>query len=88
LPRYIYDRVVMNPPFDLERDVDHVTHALKFLEPEGQLVARSCCSCGTMAATRIDKRRTCEHLKQRRAAYASLHAKIGCHTFRATGITT
>lgn len=38
-PKRLYDRVVMNPPFDLERDVDHVTHALKFLSPDGQLVA-------------------------------------------------
>lgn len=38
-PKRLYDRVVMNPPFDLERDIDHVTHALKFLKPDGQLVA-------------------------------------------------
>lgn len=35
----LYDRVVMNPPFDRERDIDHVVHALKFLKPGGQLVA-------------------------------------------------
>jgi predicted RNA methylase len=34
-----YDRVVMNPPFDLERDVDHVTQALKWLKPDGELHA-------------------------------------------------
>lgn len=34
-----YDRVVMNPPFDRERDIDHVMHALKFLKPGGYLVA-------------------------------------------------
>ncbi len=34
-----YDRVVMNPPFDRERDIDHVMHALKFLAPGGLLVA-------------------------------------------------
>jgi len=34
-----YDLVVMNPPFDRERDVDHVTHALEFLKPGGQLFA-------------------------------------------------
>ena len=34
-----YDRVVMNPPFDRERDIDHVMHALKFLKPTGFLVA-------------------------------------------------
>lgn len=29
----------MNPPFDRGRDVDHVTHALKFLKPGGRLVS-------------------------------------------------
>lgn len=35
----LYDRIVMNPPFDRERDIDHVVHALEFLKPDGQLVA-------------------------------------------------
>jgi hypothetical protein len=35
----LYDLVVMNPPFDRERDIDHVIHALKFLKEDGQLVA-------------------------------------------------
>jgi len=35
----LYDRIVMNPPFDLERDIDHVMHALDFLEPQGFLTA-------------------------------------------------
>lgn len=34
-----FDVVVMNPPFDRGRDVDHVSHALKFLKPGGILVA-------------------------------------------------
>lgn len=29
----------MNPPFDRERDIDHVVHALKFLKPDGYLIA-------------------------------------------------
>jgi hypothetical protein len=29
----------MNPPFDRERDIDHVMHALEFLEPDGFLIA-------------------------------------------------
>lgn len=37
-PLPVYDRVVMNPPFDRERDIDHVLHALRFLKPEGLLV--------------------------------------------------
>lgn len=38
-PARLYDVVVMNPPFDRERDIDHVMHALEFLKPDGQLVA-------------------------------------------------
>ena len=32
------DRVCMNPPFTRGQDVDHVLHALRFLEPGGRLV--------------------------------------------------
>jgi len=35
----LFDRVYMNPPFDLQRDIDHVAHAVKFLAPGGKLVA-------------------------------------------------
>ncbi|NTA27370.1 DUF4942 domain-containing protein [Allorhizobium ampelinum] len=35
----LYDLVVMNPPFDRERDIDHVMHALSFLKEDGQLIA-------------------------------------------------
>lgn len=35
----LYDRIIMNPPFDRERDIDHVVHALKFLKPDGYLIA-------------------------------------------------
>lgn len=38
-PNRLYDRVVCNPPFDRERDIDHVMHALKFLNPNGHLTA-------------------------------------------------
>ena len=34
----LFDYVVMNPPFDRGRDVDHVVHAMRFLKPGGQLV--------------------------------------------------
>lgn len=35
----LYDVVLMNPPFDRERDIDHVMHAIKFLKPDGMLLA-------------------------------------------------
>jgi len=44
-PKRLYDIVGMNPPFDGERDIDHVMHALKFLKPGGRLV--SIMSAGT-----------------------------------------
>lgn len=34
-----YDKIIMNPPFDRGRDIDHVDHALDFLAPGGTLVA-------------------------------------------------
>lgn len=34
-----YDRIVMNPPFSNQQDIDHVTHALKFLSDDGILVS-------------------------------------------------
>lgn len=34
-----FDRVVMNPPFSKQQDIDHVTHALEFVKPGGILVA-------------------------------------------------
>ncbi|WP_062120344.1 DUF4942 domain-containing protein [Aureimonas sp. AU40] len=38
-PSALYDRIVMNPPFDRDRDIDHVYHALKFLKEDGILVS-------------------------------------------------
>jgi type I restriction-modification system DNA methylase subunit len=35
----LYDRVVMNPPFSRQQDIDHVSHALDCLKPGGILVA-------------------------------------------------
>lgn len=34
-----FDRILMNPPFDARRDVDHVAHAVRYLKPGGKLLA-------------------------------------------------
>lgn len=34
-----FDRVVMNPPFERDGDIQHVMHAFRFLKPGGRLVA-------------------------------------------------
>jgi hypothetical protein len=38
-PTPIYDRIVMNPPFENQGDCDHITHAFKFLKPGGRMAA-------------------------------------------------
>lgn len=38
-PTPIYDRVVMNPPFANQADIDHVFHATQFVRPGGSLTA-------------------------------------------------
>ena len=38
-PDPIYDRIVMNPPFSRQQDIDHVLHAAEFLAPGGRLTA-------------------------------------------------
>jgi phospholipid N-methyltransferase len=34
-----YDRIVMNPPFELRQDTQHIAHAFDLLAPAGRLVA-------------------------------------------------
>lgn len=34
-----FDRIVMNPPFAKQADIDHVLHAAEFLKPGGRLVS-------------------------------------------------
>lgn len=34
-----FDRIIMNPPFSGQADIEHVQHGLKFLKPGGRLVA-------------------------------------------------
>lgn len=38
-PEPYYDRVVMNPPFEKQADIDHVLHAWAHLKPGGRLVS-------------------------------------------------
>ncbi|WP_164570804.1 DUF3560 domain-containing protein [Rhodopseudomonas sp. BR0C11] len=36
---WLFDRVLMNPPFENGADIKHIEHALRFLKPGGRLVA-------------------------------------------------
>lgn len=39
MPKTLFDRVVMNPPFAKQDDIRHVMHALQFLREDGLLVS-------------------------------------------------
>lgn len=51
-PDKLYDRVVMNPPFSKDQDIQHVAHAYNMLKPGGKLVA----IVSIMAGERQNKR--------------------------------
>lgn len=35
----LFDRIIMNPPFTMKSDIEHIQHARRFLKPDGRLVA-------------------------------------------------
>lgn len=39
-----FDRIVMNPPFSKQQDIDHIYHAFSLLQPGGILVSIMSCS--------------------------------------------
>lgn len=47
-----YDRIVMNPPFSKNQDIDHVQHAYDLLKPGGKMTA----IVSNMAGLRTDKK--------------------------------
>lgn len=40
--RELYDRIVMNPPFEAGADIDHLRHAYSLLKPGGRVVSIMC----------------------------------------------
>ncbi|MBY3789589.1 hypothetical protein HPQ32_14280 [Photobacterium carnosum] len=51
-PDQMYDRIVMNPPFSNDMDIDHVQHAYEMLKPGGRMVA----IVSSMAGNRQNKK--------------------------------
>ncbi len=51
-PNQMYDRIVMNPPFSNDMDIDHVQHAYDMLKPGGRMVA----IVSSMAGNRQNKK--------------------------------
>lgn len=71
-PTPVYDYILMNPPFDRERDIDHVTHALKFLNETGLLIAVM--SAGTEFRETAKSRAFRDHMAQLNARWKDLPA--------------
>jgi phospholipid N-methyltransferase len=46
-PKPIYDRALMNPPFERHEDEKHIRHAFNFLAAGGRLVAIACSTSGS-----------------------------------------
>ncbi|MGJ0629652.1 DUF4942 domain-containing protein [Xenorhabdus bovienii] len=78
----LYDRIIMNPPFEDERDIDHVVHALKFLKSDGLLV--SIMSPGTEFRQRRKSGEFRDLMKSLNAQWSDLpedaFASVGSHS--------
>lgn len=73
-----YDRIVMNPPFSRQQDIDHVTHAYKLLAPGGRLVS-------VMAASVQFRTNKKTKAFQELVAGAGTVAELPPETFRESG---
>lgn len=54
-PRPVYDRVIMNPPFEHGADMEHVERAIEWLKPNGVLVAVMSAMTGKRSRSRKDR---------------------------------
>ena len=75
----LFDRIIMNPPFDSDRDVDHVAHAMKFLKPGGRLVAIM------SAGTEFRSTRKAEAFRERMAALNAEWKDLPPGSFKESG---
>lgn len=53
-PEGLFDRIIMNPPFERGADIEHIKHAWTFLKPGGRLVAL--CADGPRQAEKLKPR--------------------------------
>lgn len=74
-----FDRIVMNPPFARQQDIDHVAHALRHLKPNGRLVS-------IMSASVLfrSNRKTAE-FRETVERYGGVFAELPDGSFRSSG---
>ncbi|MEM7183302.1 MAG: hypothetical protein AAF518_20485 [Spirochaetota bacterium] len=85
---HLYDKVVMNPPFEKKQDQEHVRHAFDLLKPGGRLVAIMSEGTFFRSDKQTDKFR--EFLYENDADIIDLPAGAfkGKDSFRQTGVKT
>ena len=83
-----YDRILMNPPFENNQDIDHVRHAHSLLKPGGRLVAIM--GAGSLTGSRSKPKEFVQWLNDIGAEYEQLPADSfsGTDAFRTTGVNT
>jgi len=84
-PSTKYTRVVMNPPFTKHQDIQHVTHALKFLKPSGRLVA---IMSPTWQSATIKKCKTFRSLLDSMEKWLTIPNNAGAFKESGTGVHT
>jgi protein-L-isoaspartate O-methyltransferase len=85
VPGRIYDRIIMNPPFEKAQDIDHVTHCFNnFLKEGGILV--SIMSAGTQTNT-TKKHETFRELVDEHGYFVSVSPGAFKNAFNSTGIS-
>lgn len=85
----LYDRILMNPPFERGQDAEHIMHAYDLLSPGGRLVAIM--SCGPFYRTDAKSakfRKWLENLDRLQTFDNPPDAFKGVQAFRQTGVNT
>lgn len=74
-----FDRVVMNPPFARQQDIDHVVHALRHLKPNGRLVSIM------SAGVRFRTNRKASQFREDVDRYGGVFVELPDGSFRSSG---
>lgn len=81
-----YDRIVMNPPFSNDQDIEHIYHAFNMLKPGGRLVAITSSMAGDRANNKNKQFR--EWLDNLNAEERDLPSDAFMDSLNPTGVNT
>ncbi|CAL9956773.1 hypothetical protein VPHD85_0021 [Vibrio phage D85] len=81
-----YDRIVMNPPFSNDQDIDHIYHAFNMLKPGGRIVAITSSMAGDRSNNKNKQFR--EWLDNLNAEEADLPSDAFMDSLNPTGVNT